>query len=151
MQISFNQSKSLGRLFLAVFLVSALGCEIDTRVSISDAHNPPTFKLSGNGILVTLFVYGPEPSVDGFHKSINGIKPIWKIDAATSSQNIRNLPLIKYGETPADFVQVAPKEGPPPPIIEGQYYMLVPVSGNANWHSICFIVSGGKTQEESCS
>ena len=150
MQISFH-SKLLGRLVLAMFLVSALGCEIDTRVSISDAHNPPTFKLSGNGILMTLFVYGPEASVNGFHKGIDEIKPIWKFNAPSSSQMIADLPLIKYRETPAGFVQVEPKQGPPPPIIEGQYYMLVPVSGNANWHSICFIVSGGKTQEESCN
>jgi hypothetical protein len=99
---------------------------------------------------MTLFVYGPEPSVSGFHKSIDEVKPIWKVDAASSSQKIRDLPLIKYGETPVGFVQVESNQGPPPSLDEGMYYMLTPVSGNANWHSICFMMSGGKGQEVSC-
>ena len=106
--------------------------------------------MSGNGTLITLFVYGPEPSLTGFKKSVDEIKPVWKFVADLPGVNIRDLPPIKYGETPVGFVQVEPKQGAPPPIKEGQYYMLVPVSGNANWHAICFIVSADKAQEVSC-
>lgn len=150
MKAHLIQRKSLVQFFLMIVLAIASGCEVDTRVAIADDHNPPQFKLSGNGTLITLFVYGPEPSLTGFKKSVGEIKPVWKFVADLPGVNIQDLPPIKYGETPVGFVQVEPKQGTPPPIKEGQYYMLVPVSGNANWHAICFIVSAEKAQEVSC-
>jgi hypothetical protein len=150
MKIPLNHRNLFSLLILTIVLVSALACEVDTRVTIVDGNNPPTFKLSGNGTLITLSVYGPESSLHAFKKSIDEIKPVWKFATDFPGVKIRDLQPIKYGETPASLAQVEPKEGPPPTIVEGQYYMLVPVSGNANWHATCFVLKGGKAEEVSC-
>ena len=150
MKVSLNQRNLFRQLFLTIVLASALACEVDTRVSIVDDNNPPKFKLSGNGTLITLFVYGPESSLSGFKKGVDEIEPVWKFVAGFPGVKIRDLAPIRYGETPDGFAQVEPKQGPPPPLAEGQYYMLTPVSGNANWHAICFILKGGKAEEVSC-
>jgi hypothetical protein len=150
MKVSLNQRKLFRHLFITIVLASTLACELDTRVSIVNDNNPPKFRLSGNGTLLTLFVYGPESSLNGFKKGVDEIKPIWKFVGGFPGVKIRDLPPIKYGETPVGFTQVEPKKGPPPPIAEGQYYMLTPVSGNPNWHAICFIVKGGKAEEVLC-
>jgi hypothetical protein len=150
MKIPLNHRKLFRPLILTIVLASALACEVDTRVPLVDDNNPPKFKLSGNGTLITLFVYGPESSLNGFKKGVDEIKPVWKFAAGFPGVKIRDLPPIKYGETPVGFAQVQPKQGPPPTIVEGQYYMLVPVSGNANCHAICFVLKGGKAEEVSC-
>ena len=150
MKVSLLHTKLVARLFIAVALVNVVACEVDTRVSIVDDGNPPQFKLSGNGTLITLFVHGPEPSLSGFKKTVDEIKPVWKVATSFPGVSIPDLPRIKYGQVPDGFSQVEPKEGPPPPIVEGQYYMLTPVSGNANWHSICFSVKADKAQEVDC-
>jgi len=137
-------------LVLTLLVVCNGACEVDTRVAIVDEHNPPKFKLSGNGTLITLFVYGPYSSVEGFKGSPFEVEPVWEFGVGLPGVKIRDLPVISYGETPVGFYQVFPKEGPPPALEEGKYYMVTPLSGNANWEALCFKPKGEKVEEVLC-
>jgi hypothetical protein len=131
-------------------VASGVACEIDTRVSIVDEHNPPKFKLSGNGTLITFFVYGLFATPEGAKVSLDQVKPIWQFGVGLPGAEIRDVPVITYGETPVGFYQMIPTQGAPPALEEGKFYMVTPLSGNANWEALCFTVRGGQTLKATC-
>jgi hypothetical protein len=150
MKISLGNRRLIAYLLLTLLVSYAGACEVDTRVSIVDDNNPPKFKLSGNGTLITLFVYGPFSTPEGFRSRPDEVKPVWQFGVGLPGSEIRDLSVITYGETPVGFHQLVPKQGPPPPIEEGKFYMVTPISGSANWEAFCFTFEGGKAKEISC-
>ena len=149
MKISGN--RKLASHLLLTLLVACCGTfEIDTRVSIVDDNNPPKFKLSGNGTLIMLFVYGPFSTPEGFKSRADEVKPVWQFGMRGPGAEIPDLPVITYGETPVGFHQQIPKQDRPPPIEEGKFYMVTPLSGSANSKALCFTFEGGKAKTISC-
>lgn len=112
--------RTLGFILLAC---SVAGCERPTQVRL-EGGIAPVFDLSGSGAVAIFTVYSPDymtkakcPDDEDF--------AIWKIKASGgyfSGAWISHLGNITYGVVPFGYVQVKPKEGAPPPLVEGQKY-----------------------------
>jgi len=133
-------------LALLLIVLCLLGCEQDTRVSI-DGNNPPKFKLSGSGKVFFIRVdKNPLPESE-MTKDEAGI---WQIEPDESMRRatISRYPEIKYGEVPPGFIQKVPKNGDPPPgLEEGQEYILLAPTYNANSAYLGFKIKDGKSVE----
>jgi hypothetical protein len=121
--------RTLGLILLAC---SVAGCERSTQVRLEDGI-PPVFDLSGSGTVAIFTVYGPDymtkakcPGDEDF--------ALWKIKASGgyfSGTSISELESITYGVLPSGYVQVKPKEGAPPPLVEGKKYSYFVETTNA--------------------
>jgi hypothetical protein len=75
---------------------------------------------------------------------------IWQIEPGESMRGtaISSYPEIKYGEVPPGFIQKVPKNGDPPPKLEeGQEYILLAPTYNANSAYFGFKIKDGKSVE----
>jgi hypothetical protein len=116
-------------------------CEVDTRVSISEPKNPPTFKLSGSGRLAELIVVGPFASAEDLDSYKPDVHAIWKISPLRYDElPVRRVPPITYGVVPQGFTQGKPASGPPPPLEEGKFYRVTAPSTSAGFRALCFKV-----------
>lgn len=141
------------RLLLLSLLCFGLGaCEIDTRASISDNRNPPTFRLSGTGQLGEFIVVGPFASVEDQESYRPDVHAIWKIGPSRyGAIYIDNVPPITYGVVPDGFKQVTPASGPPPLLEEGKFYSVTAPSTSAGFRRLCFKVEGGVIIKVPCT
>jgi hypothetical protein len=102
------------RILLLLFLILAflLACEPGLTVKVRGG-NPPIFQFSGNDSLNHFFVC-PE----GEPNSRNEKNAIWLIQP--DREHTKDWPsTITYGVVPKGFMQVTPKDGSPPPALEG--------------------------------
>jgi len=135
---------------LSVLIFYLAACEVDTRISLADARNPPTFELSGNGSLILFLVVGPYSSAEEVD-SKRGVQAIWEISPGEhAGESVGNLPPITYGSLPPGFRQKTPSSGAPPPLEEGKFYSIGAPSIGANFRGICFTVEGGEVIKASC-
>ena len=144
--------KGLRKLFLVplvIFAFAFVACEEDTRVSISDSMNPPTFRLTGNGNLILFIVVGPYTSLAELESNKPDVDVIWQISADTT-KNISNLPDITYGTLPPGFLQSTPKSGVPPALEEGKFYSIGTPSIGANFRRLCFKVDKNTVIKVGC-
>ncbi len=80
-------SKTLAVVVACVCLSAFAACERELRLKVANDANPPTFKLSGNGGLIYLFVYEVTPG-----KRLSGDdRVMWKIKP-TKDDVIDDLP-----------------------------------------------------------
>lgn len=136
---------------LSILVIGLAACEIDTRVSISDHNNPPTFKLSGNGNLILFIVVGPYSNLKDLEANKTGIHAIWEISPGEDSRKtVDDLPEIIYGKVPLGFKQRTPAFGSPPPLEEGKFYSIGAPSAGAHHSGLCFKVEQGSLSELSC-
>jgi hypothetical protein len=110
----------------ALLLCSMFACtyEENTKVSI-DGDNPPTFNLYGSGIQQYFVVseVSPDNNVHPAQQNPEKNITIWKIvPVAEPSPRAWDYPPIKYGGSPRGFKQELPKDGVPPPLVEGRLY-----------------------------
>lgn len=123
--------RTLGFILLAC---SVAGCERSTQVRLEGGGGmAPVFDLSGSGAVAIFTVYSPDymtkakcPGDEDF--------ALWKIKASGgyfSGTWISDLGSIAYGVVPSGYVQVRPKEGAPPPLVEGQKYSYFVETTNA--------------------
>jgi hypothetical protein len=139
----------LRKVICICILLSILGCEIDTKVRM-DNKNPPTFSLTGSGVIyffvVSEILSKNEPGSKS--KFLYNTKELWKIEPASSEiGRIFSLPKILYGELPEGFKQVLPEKGNPESLLEGKVYSAGAPSYNANGGGIRFIIKGGNLIE----
>ena len=129
---------------LVVVSVTALSCEIATKLSIKGG-NPPKFYMSGSGLLGRLVIRGHEQQ-----RKIEGpdASAYWCIEPKDedSLRNVGRLSPITYGSIPEGYTQVYPENGQPPLLVEGQKYYVQVDSVNANGASGWFIVRNGKAE-----
>jgi hypothetical protein len=129
----------------------ASGCnnaffERRTRVTIADDGMPPSFKLSGSGVVARIFFNGPYDGIDTKEIEAKLSNPaIWEIDAPRS--NIDDLPILKYGSLPPGFTQIKPTNGPPPDLIEGKCYSVTIPTISADGGGIHFCIRNGKAEK----
>jgi hypothetical protein len=123
------RSWTLGFILLAY---SVTGCERSTQVRL-EGGTAPVFDLSGSGAVAIFTVYSPDymtkakcPGDEDF--------ALWKIKPSGGylyGTWIRDLGSITYGVVPFGYVQVKPKNGTPPPVVEGQKYLYFVETRNA--------------------
>ena len=142
-------SIAIGLLILSLLSFGLGACEIDTRASISDNKNPPTFRLSGSGQLGVFIVVGPFASVEDQESYRPDVHAIWKI-SPLKYEYIDNVPPITYGVVPDGFKQITPASGPPPLLEEGKFYSVTAPSTNAGFRRLCFKVEGGVIIKVTC-
>jgi hypothetical protein len=136
-------------LFALTFLLIA--CEIDTRVTITDAKNPPTFKLSDSGKLGSVGVYGPYARLEDLDSPNTPVRVLWEISTLGYGQDsIRSLPQITYGTLPRGFTQIKPTSGVPAALEEGKFYAISAPSINAGFRVLCFTVDHATVVTATC-
>lgn len=133
----------LGIIFVLINLGTS-GCERDTKIYI-DGKVPPTFTLRGTGKVYFVRIVKSPASENDVAKNEGGI---WQIDPDEKMRetNISRYPSIKYGEVPKGFIQRIPREATDPPKLEeGQEYLLLAPTYNANFEIRRFKVQEGKS------
>jgi hypothetical protein len=138
-------------LLLSTLICSLTTCEIDTRISIADSKNPPTFDLSGNGRLLRFVVYGPFVKLEDMDlpSSTPGGRIIWEISRSADDRD-PSFPQITYGTVPPRFIQLQPAAGTPPPLEERRFYAIGAPSMNAGFKRLCVTVDSGKVVKAPC-
>ena len=138
-------------LLLIVFVCGFAACEVDTKVSITDSKNPPTFSLTGTGTLMDFIVAGPYSSREEMASGKPDVIAIWKISPGEDRHKIiSDLPHITYGYLPQGFRQETPASGAPLPLEEGKFYSIGTPSINANFRRFCFKVEQNAVIKVEC-
>jgi hypothetical protein len=127
--------------------IAACTYEEDTQISI-DGDNPPTFKLYGSGNQQYFLV--SEVSTDNYvlpaHRNSDKDIALWKIaPVAEAPPRAWDYPPIKYGGVPRGLMQELPKDGVPPPLVEGRLYEAGGPAYGANGGSVLFTIRNGKS------
>ncbi len=153
------EMKTLGRLetqsifslvvttVLLLSLIAACTYEENTKVSI-DGENPPTFKLYGSGHQQHFVVseVSPDNYVHPSRQNPEKDLVLWKIVPVTEPPpRAWDYPAIKYGGIPSKFTQELPKDGVPPPLVEGRLYEAGGPAYGANGGSVLFTIRDGKS------
>ena len=111
--------------------LSFIGCERSTRVWVKGG-TAPVFDLSGSGAVECFTVYGPDFMTKA-EKPRDENYAVWKISPSGGFHGtwIGKLGSITYGVVPDGYTQIIPKEGTPPPLMEGQKYFYFVETANA--------------------
>jgi hypothetical protein len=146
--------KSRRRLFFTILVTLASGastcCERDTRVSITQSKNPPTFQLAGNGKLLAFVIAGPfSSSAEMESAPKSGANVLWTL-LARDFPPVPDLSPVTYGVAPAWGGQAVPERGAPRPLEEGKFYAVSPYTSGASFRLFCFTISGGEAIKVSC-
>lgn len=136
-------------LLVVVFLLT--GCigftDFKTEIKLKGG-SVPTFGLSGNGKIVNFTINGPRqrPGEGPQAFTVWEFRPIGNIDELDTLDRLRS---IKYGEVPKGYRQIYPENNsPPPPLLEGESYLLQIYTDNAPWGQIAFELRDGKAIEK---
>lgn len=121
--IKFAPYRSSRYALSVLFIVTAffLGCERETKLSLKGS-NPPKFVMTGSGTLSSMRIGGPnkQREAEGEEAYL-----YWLIESRKDADRpIERLSPITYGDVPDDYDQTYPKKGPPPPLIEGDRYLI---------------------------
>ena len=99
-----------------LLLLSISACERRTRVRL-EGGNPPTFILSGSGVLGGLVIDGPQP--ERFRSPSDKENILWEIEPERMpGKLVEELHSVTYGVIPDGYKQTIPGHGEsPPPLI----------------------------------
>jgi hypothetical protein len=123
--------KTLSAIGFMLLTLSFIGCERSTRVCVKGG-TAPVFDLSGSGAVECFTVYGPDFMTKA-EKPRDENFAVWKISPSGGFHGtwIGKLGSITYGVVPDGYTQIIPKEGTPPPLMEGQKYFYFVETANA--------------------
>ena len=111
-----------------------------------EGHNPPKFRISGQGRLDIIEVSGHDPE----RKAPEGAAPYWKkywVIMPKGDYDVRRfkeLGPLTYGQVPEGFEQYVPRSGEAPPLVEGETYGIQLRTKNGPAFSIFFALREGK-------
>lgn len=130
-----------------LFLIVGVGigsCERDTKLII-EGGNPPSFVMTGSGILTSIRVRGPQKQreVEGEDKYLSWVI---EIDDGNKPRRVEQLSPLTYGTVPDGFKQIYPERGAAPPIVEGEKYYVRVVTSEANGDGKYFMIRNGKAE-----
>ena len=134
----------LGTGLLIILAVGALACEIATKLSMKESL-PPTFLITGNGILTSIRVRGPDRQRDAAGEAQY---LYWVIDLKDydGSQVAGRLGSVRYGEIPKGYVQRYPEKGEAPPLVENEHYYVRLVTSDAPNDDGYFTIRNGRVK-----
>ena len=133
---------------LSVLLVVTglfFGCERDTKLSFKGS-NPPKFLMTGSGTLSFIRVGGPnrQREAEGEEAYL-----YWMIKSRKDEDRpIEQLSPLTYGEIPDGYDQRYPEHGYPPPLIEGERYLVQISTLDANGVIGYLTIQNGKATFE---
>ena len=87
----------------------------------------PVFVLSGGGTVAIFTVFSPDFMTKA-EKPQDENFALWKIKPSGGylyGTRIYDLGSITYGVVPFGYVQIKPKDGAPPPLVEGEKYFIL--------------------------
>lgn len=129
-----------------ILMLACGGCERRTKVQF-EGGNPPTFVLSGSGLLDEILVFSPEAEASAKSSPFDETHAIWKVVGEKRGEEgmsrVESLH-ITYGIAPKAYKQVKPDHGSPPPLTEGTRYGYWFVTVNAPWGAGYFEIRNGK-------
>jgi hypothetical protein len=133
---------------LIIFMLAGCPSFRSYKTKITITGGPvPTFGLSSSGTMVDFTIRGPRQRA-GEH---SGAFIVWELRPIGNTDDIDDLNgigSIKYGEIPKGYKQVYPENNsPPPPLLEGEHYLLQIYTNNAPWGQIAFEIRDGKAVE----
>jgi hypothetical protein len=147
-RIKFARCWRSGYLLSGLFVVTGLflGCERHTKLSLKGS-NPPKFVMTGSGTLSSIRIGGPEKQRESEGEEAY---LYWVIEAKKDEDRpIERLSPLAYGEVPDGYEQRYPAHGHPPPLIEGERYLVHIETFDANPFSGYMIIQNGKAILES--
>ena len=134
-----------------LFIALSVACAEPT-IHMSD-EMPPTFSFTGSRFAeqkyVEFFVV-TETTPDGQElsgnsSSSNEVKALWWIWPNDSKHGrLENLPVITYGKVPLGWHQQIPRQGEPPPLVEGRFYRAGGPAISVSEASMRFTIRNGK-------
>lgn len=133
-----------------VVLLLLTGCERPTKVSLalSETGSGIVFRVTGNGSLGEMLVYGPEYA-DHATSPSDRKYAIWQLEpdgGYLSGRTLDAIGEIAYGTVPAGYKQVTPAQGSPEMIVPGQTYYVVFSTVGATGFAGFFHLRNGKTE-----
>lgn len=139
------------RLSVMLMLVLLSGCigftGFKTEITLTGG-TVPTFGLSGSGKIVDFILTGPQQRQgEGLQAfTVWEFRPLGNIDNQDTLDRLRS---VKYGEVPKGYRQLYPEnDSLPPPLKEGESYLLQIYTDNAPWGQIAFEIRDGKAIEK---
>src|SRR5262249_33426710 len=120
-----------------------------TKIKVSGGSTPD-IELSGGGTMIDFTIYGPKQRAGEGREAFI----VWELIPIDTSGNgdlgdLDDIGSIKYGSVPKGYKQVYPENNsPPPPLKEGESYMLQVMTNNAPWGQIAFEIRSGKAIEK---
>lgn len=127
-----------------LFVVCSIGlsCERDTKLKV-EGGNPPKFVMTGNGVLTSIRVRGPQRqrNVTGEAASL-----YWLIETRGdpgTNDRVSAISPVTYGVVPQGFEQVYPERGAATPLIEDEHYYIRVVVSEANGDDGYFTIHNG--------
>jgi hypothetical protein len=127
---------------LFVWVASAISCEVPTKLSMREGL-PPTFLVTGNGILTSIRVRGPNKQRDAMGED-QYLYWVIELKDYDGSQVVGRLGSVKYGEIPKGYVQIYPENGATPPLNENEHYSVHFVTTDAPHDDGYFMVHDGR-------
>jgi hypothetical protein len=116
-------------------------CERNTVVKLVEGSSPPTFHLSGDGIMMIIVLFGP---YGGEYGKDGNPKPIWEVNTKDGGKIINAYSPFIYGVLPNDLYQRTPKGTGAPVLEEGKEYVLHFAVAGAKAGGACFRMKNGK-------
>jgi hypothetical protein len=137
--------------FILLLLLCAIsGCSFvksdKTRIKVAGGDRP-VFEVAGGGSIVNIVLRGPQqrPGNDAAAFTVWEIRPG---DATSGRVSVSDLGSLKYGEIPQGFKQLIPEDSlPPPPLVEGQRYLMQIYTNDAAWGELEFEIRRGVAVE----
>jgi hypothetical protein len=123
---------------------TALSCEIDTKLSMKGG-NPPTFVMTGNGILTSIRVRGHNRQRDAQGED-QYLYWVINLEDYDGSQVVGRLGSVIYGKMPKGYIQKYPEKGEAPALSEGEHYYVHVITSEANGADGYFMILNGKVQ-----
>jgi hypothetical protein len=125
-----------------VLALLGIGClERPTKVTL-EGENPPTFKLTGSGNLITLTI-----GIQSQDKSLTPserVTKLWQlVPIQRDGKSVEDVDGITYGIVPDGYKQTFPREGVPAPLKEGSHYRYYVETINAPHASGMFELKNG--------
>ena len=137
---------------LALCASLVIACQERLTIEMNDAV-PPTFRFRADSLThykhLTFFIIIEVPpenqKLPAYEKTPVEDKTVWWIFPNDSEKgDFKNLPAFTYGKIPAGWNQTIPKEGEPPPLVEGHVYEAGGPQIEVPWGFMRFTIRNGK-------
>jgi hypothetical protein len=105
---------------------------------------PPSFQLKGNAIFDWCEIF----DITVYRTDNTMPPPIWRLEPNGMVIKLDDLAQITYGQIPVNLVQVIPKAGQPPALLEGHRYHFRAIVRTPDTIALkqVFMISGGKIE-----
>lgn len=113
-----------------IISVGLSGCGLNERTPrvFIEYGTPPRFIVSGPGTLNNFDIIGPDLERDTANRQGDQVdrlfpmKTYWELAPGETAKKLDDIGVIVYVQVPPGLIQVYPKNGPPPPLVDRDLY-----------------------------